>query len=90
MKIFLAGPHGGYMSEWWETNRDKVEDGICILESFYYMKKWMPEYVKKKWDFILDSGAFTYMQLANVEVDWKEYIDRYADYVIEHDIKQYF
>ena len=58
MEIFLAGTHA-------ENNRANSEGDfkqkISILESFYYMNDWMLPYIKEHWNFLLDSGAFTFM-----------------------------
>jgi hypothetical protein len=70
MKIHLAGVHS-------EDKRANAEDDfrqkICVLESFYYIKDWMIPYIKNDWDFLLDSGAFTFMNDKKTakNVDWE-------------------
>lgn len=61
-----------------------------VLESFYTIKDWQIPYIKKADLFLLDSGAFTFMNNFKGKVNWKEYIDRYADFIIKNDIKYFF
>lgn len=83
MKVFLADT--GWFREWerrnlWDFNR---------LVSFAYV---VPDEAKKLnlyRDYILDSGAFTYLNGANGEVDWDKYIDRYADFINKYDVKNF-
>lgn len=83
MKLYLAG---NVPREW----KGDLFKGANILQSFYYQN----EHVKKEIipnckNFLLDSGAFTFMS-SGKEVNWKDYIDRYCDFVIENKIKNYF
>lgn len=62
-----------------------------ILESFYYadkdeIQKLMPYFG----DFLLDSGAFTFMQNSKTHVDWNEYLERYADFINRYNIDKFF
>lgn len=61
-----------------------------FLESFYSIKDWQIPYIKKADLFLLDSGAFTFMNNFKGKVNWKEYIDKYADFIIRNDIKYFF
>lgn len=85
-KIYLAGQR-----PWEETGiyNHLVKDKICILDSFYYIKDWCYKYLKV-WDFMLDSGAFTFMENDKGNVNWESYVDRYSDFINEHDINLYF
>ena len=92
MKIFLAGAQG-----WGKyAHDDRLQSGdlsykICVLESFYYMQDWMKPYIRDYWDFLLDSGAFTFMNdKKNSVVDWDAYLTRYIDFINEMDIDQFF
>lgn len=69
----------------------EMSDGCYILESFYYFRAWQVEMIPRWKDFILDSGAFTYMMSSSKSknVDWNSYIDRYIDFINEHNIKHY-
>ena len=62
-----------------------------ILESFYYadkdeIQKLMPYFG----DFLLDSGAFTFMQNSKTHLDWNDYLERYADFINEYNIEKFF
>lgn len=41
-------------------------------------------------DFMLDSGAFSFMENPKLKTNWHEYIERYADFVKRNRIKKYF
>lgn len=62
-----------------------------ILESFYYadkdeIQKLMPYFG----DFLLDSGAFTFMSNTKTHVDWNDYLERYADFINTYNIDKFF
>lgn len=61
-----------------------------ILESFYYADEITKKLIPYFGDFLLDSGAFTFMQGKSGSIDWEEYIDRYADFINETDTKKFF
>ena len=54
MKVFLAGTSDKNFI----TN---INDCKYILESFYYFQKWQIPLIKTSDMFLLDSGAFTFM-----------------------------
>ena len=84
MKICLAG------TTVLEANKNILQKSKYILESFYSIKDWQIPIIKKCDLFLLDSGAFTFMNSYKGEVNWKEYINRYADFIINNDIKYFF
>lgn len=62
-----------------------------ILESFFYaekdeIQKLMPYFG----DFLLDSGAFTFMENSKIRADWDEYVERYADFINAYKIEKFF
>lgn len=61
-----------------------------ILESFYYAdadtERLMPYYG----DFLLDSGAFTFMQGKGGNPDFDDYAERYADFINRNNVDKYF
>ena len=61
-----------------------------ILESFYYADEDTERLLPYFGDFLLDSGAFTFMQNAKSHVDWNEYIERYADFINRNKIEKFF
>ncbi len=48
------------------------------------------EFLKKCGDFLLDSGAFTYMTNSGKVENWDLYIEEYANFINKHDIKHFF
>lgn len=90
MNLFLAG----HSAEKNRVNTDKevYKDKIYILESFYYIQDWMLPYIKNHWHFLLDSGAFTFMNNVkkNNNVNWDEYLERYAKFINDYNIDLFF
>lgn len=41
-------------------------------------------------DFLLDSGAFTFMQNTKSHVDWNDYLEQYADFIKTYNIDKFF
>lgn len=87
LKIFLAG-----VAPW--QNEGLYDDAIrkhkpFILESFYYVDADTERLIPLFGDFMLDSGAFTFMQGKGV-VDWVEYVERYADFINHNKIDKFF
>lgn len=88
MKVFLAGT---------EVCLPIRKMSMYTLDTFWriYRKKNPPksDHLQFK-DYLLDSGAFTFMNSASksskTDVDWDHYIDAYADYVKSNGIKHYF
>lgn len=84
MKIFLAGTYAE------EKNLESVSKSKYLLESFYYIKPWQTELIHKTKMFLLDSGAFTFMQNSKSHTDWDEYVERYAQFINDHNIEYFF
>lgn len=61
-----------------------------ILESFYYADDDTERLLPLFGDFLLDSGAFTFMQSSKKAVKWEEYIEQYADFINKNNIQKYF
>lgn len=61
-----------------------------ILESFYYADEDTERLIPLFGDFLLDSGAFTFMQNSKKAVDWDDYIKRYAAFIVRNDVKKFF
>lgn len=86
MKVCLAGS-----SVITEESRKKLANSPFLLESFYYIKEWQIPLIKKAELFLLDSGAFTFMNNAKKnDINWKEYIDSYIDFINKYNIKYFF
>jgi hypothetical protein len=83
MIIYLAGENAEAWKKrnYYDFNR---------LASFYYMKDER-EIIKKFNNFILDSGAYTFMtSMKNKDVNWDEYVISYANFIKQYNIKNYF
>lgn len=83
MKIFLAGT----------ASHEQIVTQHCplyVLESYYYFKPWQIELIKKSEMFLLDSGAFTFLQNAKAHVDWDRYIENYAEFINQNNVKYFF
>lgn len=85
MKVCLAGTYAIT-----NINKKEVKKSKYILESFYYINDWQIPLIKDFDLFLLDSGAFTFMNNLKGDVDWKEYIDKYADFIIKNNVKYFF
>lgn len=60
-----------------------------ILESFYYMDPDTEKMIPYFGDFLLDSGAFTFMQQNGQDIDWEDYAGRYIDFINQNNIQKY-
>ena len=88
MKIYLAALADR------EFLKDIVKKDIAVLDSFYYLKKnnWITKKLKKNFfeNFLLDSGAFTFMSNKDRKVNWVEYVDEYINFINENNIESFF
>lgn len=85
MKLCLAGTSGVY-----ESTRPYLKDVPYLLESFFYFCNFQKPLIKTADLFLLDSGAFTFMNGANGKVNWDDYISKYIAFINENDIEHYF
>lgn len=94
-KIFLAGIHSV------KTTITPYYKPYYVLESFMSLKsntKATREYIKwclQAKEFLLDSGAYTFMTKASKTENYtsemfKDYIDKYIDFINTYDIKYFF
>lgn len=94
LKIFLAGTYSRpyCMEKFIETFSGEMRDAPFILESFYYMDPVTEKFIPHFGDFLLDSGAFTFLSNAGKgkSVDWNEYIERYAAFIVKNRIGKFF
>lgn len=83
MQAFGRGEVGGY---------DEIVKKYrpYILESFYYADADTERLLPCFGDFLLDSGAFTFMQGKGGSPNWDEYVARYADFINRNHISKYF
>ncbi len=88
MNIFLAESGGVYKS-WFGENIDLFK-GTNILQSFYYCNDFTEKVIIPKCKrFLLDSGAFTFFSSGS-NVDWEDYIKRYAAFINRNKIELFF
>lgn len=106
MKLFLAGQNGRQwcIEEYWKMflagQAPYKEEGlyenvfsrasIYVLESFYYADEWIEKHIPLFKDFLLDSGAFTFFTAGHKNINWEEYVDRYADFINRNNVKHFF
>lgn len=83
MKIFLAG------TDLIEKHPDELKKSKYQLASFYSLKKSMIKNLAECDEWLLDSGAFSFMN-GKSECDFNGYLERYAEFVKEYDVKNYF
>lgn len=89
MKIYLACTAG--LKKEFNSGLVRPED-IYVLESFYTIADWQKEFVNRFKGFLLDSGAFTFLNSAKStkNANFERYADSYADFIKAYKIKRYF
>lgn len=86
MKIYLA-ESGGLWAAYF--SKEQIERAY-ILHSFYYADSFTKKtIIPNARDFILDSGAFSFMEDAGKKVDWTEYAYQYADFINKNNVGKY-
>lgn len=62
-----------------------------VLESFFYVNKDTERLLPSYGDFLLDSGAFTFMStFKNTNIDWDAYIHEYGQWIIKNNVSKFF
>lgn len=98
MKIFLAGDNGKKnllceMSSIGSSHKGDLLSDINILESFYYLRNnaSFMSIISHFGSFLLDSGAFTFMQGSHKgEIDWDGYVKEYASFINKWNVDLFF
>ena len=88
MKLYLAE-----VAPWRENglyNEAIHKHKPYILESYYYADNVTEKLLEYYGDFMLDSGAFTFMQNSKSHLNWDEYIERYAAFVRRNNVNKFF
>lgn len=94
MDLYLAGTSGrrwcvdAYLAGLPKEETEQTD--LAILDSFYYVDEWMEQAIPKLKNFMLDSGAFTFMTSHKGNVDWNDYLRRYADFINKNDVKRFY
>jgi hypothetical protein len=67
-------------------------DSLNILESYYYVRNntQFPKLFPFFENFLLDSGAFTFMSDCKTSVNWDSYVREYAAFINKYDIQHFF
>ena len=87
MRIFLAGADT-FLGR--PLLPEHIKD-TYILESFYSLSKRTKENLKYYKSFLLDSGAFSFFGgLKGRTVDWEDYVNRYAEFIKDFNIDNFF
>ena len=60
-----------------------------MLESFYYFKEWQIPFLEKCDMFLLDSGAFTFMN-SSKQTDFDNYLEEYIRFINKYNVKYFF
>ena len=88
MKLYLAE-----VAPWRENglyNEAIHKHKPYILESYYYADDVTEKLLEYYGDFMLESGAFTFMQNSKSHLNWDEYIERYAAFVRRNNVNKFF
>lgn len=86
MKLFLAGT-------FIDQRAVLAHKPAYVLESFQYIKQWQIREIPNWKMFLLDSGAFTFLNKGKGKdkpIDWLDYLDRYVRFINEHSIENFF
>lgn len=96
-KAFLGGDHDetflAGVAPWRNEgiyDSETMRNRPYILESFYYCDEDTERLIPHFGDFLLDSGAFTFMSGNGRETNWDEYVERYANFIKRNRIQKYF
>lgn len=84
MKLFLASMENT------KQYPDIARQAPYILESFVYFEPWMVELISSAKEFLLDSGAFTFLSQQGGNVDFEKYLYKYITFINQFDIKHFF
>ena len=91
-RIYLAAIHGWHK----QIGAERISQARC-LEAYYYLREASDADVRLMMsgrEFLLDSGAFTYIgQMSrgkNMKIDWSGYVDDFIAFINKWRVKQFF
>ena len=88
MKIFLSGAEAYRYA----LSNEPKQKAPYLLQTFYDVRRKDKNDIIRMLnsceDFILDSGAFTFMNVGK-KVHWKSYVDDYINFINKYDIKHF-
>lgn len=86
MKICLAG-----LSSFPTLEEEFQKSCDFFLESFMYIKNWQIPYTSSKKLFLLDSGAFTFMNSGEKNTkNYEEFLEKYITFINNNSIENFF
>lgn len=81
---------GGVMKAYLAESGGRLFGDANILQSFYYADEYTENtIIPKSKNFMLDSGAFTFMQGKGGKIDWDDYVNKYANFINKNHIDKY-
>lgn len=91
MRLYLV-PNKQMLDKDGEVDAAEIFSGVNILQSYWYCDDFTEQVIIPNCgDFMLDSGAFSFMTSAKgKKVDWEEYARKYAAFVVKNGIQKYF
>ena len=94
MKIYLAGVESKLHNKQITGQVYSNPGEILVLGSFFGIsqrnQKMYSSLLPCFKDFMLDSGAYSFMNSQSCERNWESYLEKYAAYVKEHKVEKYF
>ncbi len=85
MKLFLASTSSRRFLA------NEIKESLFILESYFYFKDWQVPLIYSCKDFLLDSGAFTFLNSKRLKnPDFNIYLKNYINFINKYDIKLFF
>lgn len=69
---------------------DVIKQSKYFLESFFSIQNWQLDYLLSAEDFLLDSGAYTFMKSKGKKIDYEEYARKYGEFIKRYEIKHFF
>lgn len=96
MQVYLAGDTGAwrYLDRHTDYLTPAKAKDLNVLMSFYYALKGSdPQNIRLIpcfKNFMLDSGAFSFMQGNGGALNFDEYIEQYAEFIKLHSVKRFF
>ena len=90
LELYLAGLQGETAWGGKVLAVDEPKIDLFILESFYYADEWTERIIPKLRKFMLDSGAFTFLNCNKGKPDWEAYVDSYADFVNRNGVELFY
>lgn len=90
MDLYLAGTESR-VKMFRDTVKENIFSGTKILQSFYYCNEFTEQVIIPSVDkFMLDSGAFTFFGTGGKDINWDEWVVKYADFINRNKVDLFF